>query len=264
MKYYWFAHGEVAGVRGTISRTGYTGEDGFEVFVPPAQAAACGTRCCDAGERRWRRFPPASARATPCASRRRCGSSATTSTRPTTVLEADLGWIVGWKKDDFIGATRLRAQKAAGVTRQLVGFEMVDRAIARHGYPVVSTAPVGRRRHQRHADAVPEEGDRHGLRAARWPRPSAEIRRSTSAAGRRAPGRPPAVLQAAQELTPRDVSGRPEVHEGPRVDPHRAATRPTSASPTMRSSSSATWCSSSCREVGRGRRREKCSARSSR
>ena len=40
IKYYWFAHGEVAGVRGTISRTGYTGEDGFEVFVPPAQADA--------------------------------------------------------------------------------------------------------------------------------------------------------------------------------------------------------------------------------
>ena len=40
IKYYWFAHGEIAGVRGTISRTGYTGEDGFEVFVPPQQAVA--------------------------------------------------------------------------------------------------------------------------------------------------------------------------------------------------------------------------------
>src|SRR5213596_3368000 len=38
MKYYWFGHGEIANVRGTISRTGYTGEDGFEIFVPPAQA----------------------------------------------------------------------------------------------------------------------------------------------------------------------------------------------------------------------------------
>src|SRR5262249_12034739 len=38
MKYYWFAHGEIAGVRGTVSRTGYTGEDGFEIFVPPQQA----------------------------------------------------------------------------------------------------------------------------------------------------------------------------------------------------------------------------------
>ena len=39
IKYYWFAHGEIAGVRGTVSRTGYTGEDGFEVMVPPAMAA---------------------------------------------------------------------------------------------------------------------------------------------------------------------------------------------------------------------------------
>ena len=38
MKYYWFAHGEVANVRATVSRTGYTGEDGFEIFVPPQSA----------------------------------------------------------------------------------------------------------------------------------------------------------------------------------------------------------------------------------
>src|SRR5206468_2661309 len=52
----------------------------------------------------------------------------------TTVLEADLGWIVGWKKPAFIGDEALRKQKAAGVTRKLVGFEMIDRGIARHGY----------------------------------------------------------------------------------------------------------------------------------
>jgi aminomethyltransferase len=54
----------------------------------------------------------------------------------TTVLEADLGWIVGWKKDDFLGADVLRKQKAEGVSRKLVGFEMLDRAIARHGHEV--------------------------------------------------------------------------------------------------------------------------------
>jgi aminomethyltransferase len=53
-----------------------------------------------------------------------------------TVLEADLGWIVGWKKPDFIGADVLRRQKQEGVPRRLVGFEMLDRAIARHGYDV--------------------------------------------------------------------------------------------------------------------------------
>ena len=54
----------------------------------------------------------------------------------TTVLEADLGWIVGWKKDEFIGADVLRRQKAEGTTRKLVGFEVLDRAIARHGHDV--------------------------------------------------------------------------------------------------------------------------------
>src|SRR5207237_402969 len=52
----------------------------------------------------------------------------------TTALEADLSWIVGWKKDDFIGAAPLREQKAAGVRRKIAGFEMLDRGIARHGY----------------------------------------------------------------------------------------------------------------------------------
>jgi aminomethyltransferase len=54
----------------------------------------------------------------------------------TTVLEADLGWIVGWKKDEFIGADVLRRQKNEGVRRKIVGFEVLDRAIARHGYDV--------------------------------------------------------------------------------------------------------------------------------
>ena len=54
----------------------------------------------------------------------------------TTVLEADLGWIVGWKKDGFIGAEALRRQKAEGVRRKLVGFEVLDRGIARQGHLV--------------------------------------------------------------------------------------------------------------------------------
>jgi aminomethyltransferase len=54
----------------------------------------------------------------------------------TTVLEADLGWIVGWAKEDFNGAGVLRAQREQGVSRRLVGFEMVDRGIARHGHDV--------------------------------------------------------------------------------------------------------------------------------
>ena len=133
IKYYWFAHGEVANVRATVSRTGYTGEDGFEVFVPPQSADRVGQAILEAGE---------AAEVIPCglgardtlrleASMRLYGNDIDATT---TALEADLGWIVGWKKDDFIGAPALREQKAAGVARKIVGFEMVDRSIARHGY----------------------------------------------------------------------------------------------------------------------------------
>ena len=54
----------------------------------------------------------------------------------TTVLEADLGWTIGWKKENFIGADVLRRQKQEGVSRKLAGFEVLDRAIARHGHEV--------------------------------------------------------------------------------------------------------------------------------
>src|SRR5258706_10612356 len=50
MKYYWFGHGEVANVRATVSRTGYTGEDGFEIFVPPAQAAKAWLALLESGK----------------------------------------------------------------------------------------------------------------------------------------------------------------------------------------------------------------------
>ena len=135
MKYYWFSRGEFAGVRGTVSRTGYTGEDGFEIFVPPQQAdkvwlallqagAPFGVIPCGLGARDTLRLE---------AAMRLHGNDIDTTT---TALEADLGWIVGWKKDDFIGAAALRAQKAAGVSRRLVGFEMVERGIARGGYEI--------------------------------------------------------------------------------------------------------------------------------
>ena len=60
-----------------------------------------------------------------------------------TALEADLGWIVKLGKGDFLGRDALAAQKQAGVPRKLVGFEMVDRGIARHGYPAKTAAGAG-------------------------------------------------------------------------------------------------------------------------
>ncbi|MGH9174681.1 MAG: glycine cleavage system aminomethyltransferase GcvT, partial [Vicinamibacterales bacterium] len=100
MKYYWFAHGEIAGIRGTVSRTGYTGEDGFEVFVPPAMAPrlwesmltagkGVGLIPCGLGARDTLRLE---------AAMRLYGNDIDDTT---TVLEADLNWIVGWGKTEF-------------------------------------------------------------------------------------------------------------------------------------------------------------------
>jgi aminomethyltransferase len=133
IKYYWFTTGEVAGVAGTISRTGYTGEDGFELFVPPSSAERVWDAILQAGKPAG--VVPAGLGARDTlrleAAMRLYGNDID---ETTTVLEADLGWIVGWKKDDFLGADALRRQKQEGVARRLIGFEMLDRAIARHGY----------------------------------------------------------------------------------------------------------------------------------
>jgi aminomethyltransferase len=135
MKYYWFGHGEIAGVRGTVSRTGYTGEDGFEVFCPPAQAERVWNAILESGKAVDLRPAGLGARDTLRleASMRLFGNDMD---ETTTVVEADLGWIVGWKKAEFLGADVLRRQKAEGAPRKLVGFEMIDRGIGRHGYDV--------------------------------------------------------------------------------------------------------------------------------
>jgi aminomethyltransferase len=138
LKYYRFAHGEVANVRATVARTGYTGEDGFEIFVPPQSADRVWQAILQSGQ---------GAAVVPCglgardtlrleASMRLYGNDIDETTTP---LEADLEWMVGWQKEGFdetIGAAALREQKAAGVPRRIVGFEMIDAGIARHGHDV--------------------------------------------------------------------------------------------------------------------------------
>jgi aminomethyltransferase len=133
MKYYWFTHGEVANVRATVSRTGYTGEDGFEIFVPPQSADRVWQAILQAGQQ---------AGVVPCGLGARDTLRLEAAMRlhgndideDTTALEADLGWIVGWKKDEFTGSAALREQKASGLKRKIVGFEVHDRGIARHGH----------------------------------------------------------------------------------------------------------------------------------
>jgi aminomethyltransferase len=137
LRYYAFASGEVAGVRATISRTGYTGEDGFELFVAPQAAEAVWAALLEAGAPAGLRPAGLGARDTLRleASMRLYGQDIDEST---TLLEAGLGWIVDWDKGDFVGREALVAQRAAGVDRRLVGFEMLDHGIARAGYDVYS------------------------------------------------------------------------------------------------------------------------------
>ncbi|MBI2833476.1 MAG: glycine cleavage system aminomethyltransferase GcvT, partial [Acidobacteria bacterium] len=136
VRYYWFVSGEVAGIRATISRTGYTGEDGFEVFVPPRSAEALWRALLDTGKGAGLRPAGLGARDTLRleAAMRLYGNDID---ETTTVVEAGLAWAVGWSKPDFIGRDVLIRQKTEGVQRKLVGFEMIDRGLARHGYPVI-------------------------------------------------------------------------------------------------------------------------------
>lgn len=133
IKYYRFARGTVDGARAIVSRTGYTGEDGFEIYVHP-----------DDGPRLFRKLIE-TGQVTPCGLGARdtlrleakmalYGNDIDHSTTP---LEADLGSIVKLEKGDFMGRDVLEREKAEGPRRKLVGFEMVDRGIARHGYPIV-------------------------------------------------------------------------------------------------------------------------------
>jgi aminomethyltransferase len=131
MKYYRFAEGKVLGETATISRTGYTGEDGFEILIDAR-----------AGEKVARGLLAGGAAPIGLAARDTLRLEAKMALygndidEDHTVLEADLEWIVKWQKGDFVGRDALARQKEQGIRRKLVGFEMTDRGIARHGYPV--------------------------------------------------------------------------------------------------------------------------------
>ena len=134
--YYHFAEGTVAGVSATISRTGYTGEDGLELYVPADTAAELWRKLREAGEPRGLTLVGLGARDT---LRLEAGLAlyGNDIDDVTTPLEGGLGWTVKLDNRDFIGADALRRQKAEGVRRRSVAFEMLDRGIPRQHCPVV-------------------------------------------------------------------------------------------------------------------------------
>ena len=140
IKYYWFTETTVAGIPMTLSRTGYTGEDGFELYHDIKHSARLWKALMDTG-----RIQPV---ALGCRDSLRLemgmalyGNDIDDTVTP---LEAGLGWLVKMKKGDFVGRAALEAQKAAGVPKKLVGFTFTEKAIPRHGYPVfVNGQPSG-------------------------------------------------------------------------------------------------------------------------
>lgn len=146
LKYYFFAEGKVMGVPSIIARTGYTGELGYEVYIPQKSAPMIWSGLMEMGEKFG--VKP-------------CGLGARDTLRlevgyllygndmddTTTALECGLGWVTKFDKGDFMGSAALKQQKQEGLKRKLVGFEMVDKAIGRHGYKIFSSldapSPIG-------------------------------------------------------------------------------------------------------------------------
>jgi len=135
IKYYWFADGTVSGTPARIARTGYTGEDGFEIYVAPAEAPRIWDQILEAGYEFGIKAAGLGARNTLRLEAKMAlyGHEMDATITP---LEADLAWIVKLDKGDFIGRDALIKQKEQGVSRKLIGFEMLGRGIGRDGYEV--------------------------------------------------------------------------------------------------------------------------------
>jgi glycine cleavage system T protein (aminomethyltransferase) len=144
IKYYWCSPSSCCGVPGLLARTGYTGEDGFEFYFAPSESERIWQALLEAGKP-YGLIP--------------AGLGARNTLRleaayplyghelddQTTLLEAGLGWISKLDKGNFLGRGILARQKQQGVSKKLIGFEMIDRGIARDGYAVwVDGKSVGR------------------------------------------------------------------------------------------------------------------------
>lgn len=137
IQYYRFTTGNVLHINMIISRTGYTGENGFEIYLPSEKSPLVWRTLLKEGKR-FHVMP--------------CGLGARDTLRiemryplyghelseNITPLEADLEWVVKWQKENFIGKAALTKQKERGLKRKLVGFEMIGEGIPRQGYPIHS------------------------------------------------------------------------------------------------------------------------------
>jgi aminomethyltransferase len=147
IKYYHFREGKVDDVASIISRTGYTGEDGFEVYAAAERAEQLWDKMLTTG--RYGESDGVLPAGLAARNTLRLESAMALYgheiNESTTLLEANLGWICKLNKGDFIGRDRLATQKEEGIQRRLVGFEMTERGIARDDQEVlVDGKRVGR------------------------------------------------------------------------------------------------------------------------
>jgi aminomethyltransferase len=141
IKYYNFVIGSISGIEEVIiSATGYTGAGGFELYIPNARAAKLWKAILEAGEPHGLLPAGLGARDTLRLEMGMClyGNDIDDTTSP---LEAGLGWITKFTKD-FISSQTFAKQKEEGLTKKLVGFEMIDRGIPRHGYEIAKNGQV--------------------------------------------------------------------------------------------------------------------------
>ncbi len=139
IKYYHFREGQVDSIPAIVSRTGYTGEDGFEVYAEAGKAEHIWNKILDSGNY----GSPTGVLPCGLAARNTLRLEASMALygheidEETTLLEANLGWICKLNKGDFVGRDALVKQKEAGVERRLIGFEVTERGIARDGQDIV-------------------------------------------------------------------------------------------------------------------------------
>jgi aminomethyltransferase len=141
LRYYWSAKGRVRGIETLISRTGYTGEDGFELYCSASDGPALWRALMQAGAPFQIKPIGLGARDT---LRLEMGYAlyGNDITADTTPLQAGLGWIVKLGKEDFVGREALARERGTGITRRLVGLEMIDRGVARAHYHILADGEV--------------------------------------------------------------------------------------------------------------------------
>ncbi|MBI4472440.1 MAG: glycine cleavage system aminomethyltransferase GcvT [Acidobacteria bacterium] len=133
--YYHFARGKVLEADAIVSRTGYTGEDGFEIYFSPNHAETLWSAILENGNK-FGLVPAGLGARNTLRLEARLPLYGNDMDHTTTLLEAGLAWIVKFEKGGFIGRESLLKQKQEGVKRKLIGFEILGRDIARDHYPV--------------------------------------------------------------------------------------------------------------------------------